>query len=176
MPDLARTIARLRVPLGYLFGVVAFVLAFPTPRSLIVGAVIGAIGEGIRIWAAGHLEKGREVTTSGPYAWLRHPLYLGSCVMGAGLAIAADNAIVAAIVVVYLFVTIVAAVRSEEAHLTAKFGGAYPAYREGATPPAGRRFSVGRAIRNHEQRAALGFVGALALLILRAALRAHGGN
>jgi protein-S-isoprenylcysteine O-methyltransferase Ste14 len=172
--EAARLLARFRVPLGYLFGVVAFVLASPTRRSLAVGALVGITGEAIRIWAAGHLEKSREVTTSGPYAWMRHPLYLGSSVMGAGLAIAARNAIVAVVVFFYLLVTIAAAIRTEETHLTTKFGGAYPAYREGATKPGDRRFSLERAMRNHEYRAAIGFLAALALLALRAALRGRG--
>lgn len=174
MPDAARLLARLRVPLGYLFGVVAFVLAWPTRRSLLVGAIVGVLGEAIRVWAAGHLEKGREVTTSGPYAWMRHPLYVGSSVMGAGLAIAARNAIVAVVIFFYLLVTIAAAIRTEEAHLTTKFGRAYPEYREGAAAPGDRRFSFERAIRNHEYRAAIGLLAALALLALRGALRRHG--
>lgn len=174
MREASRVIARLRVPLGYLFGVVAFVLASPTSRSLLVGALAGLCGEGIRIWAAGHLEKGREVTTSGPYAWMRHPLYVGSSVMGAGLAIAARNAIVAVIVFFYLLVTIAAAIRTEEAHLTTKFGSAYPEYRQGAAAPVERRFSLERALRNHEYRAAIGLLAALALLALRAAMRSGG--
>jgi len=69
---LARRLARWRVPLGYLLAIVAFWLAAPTPLSLAIGAIVGAIGEAFRIWAAGHLEKGREVTSSGPYALTRH--------------------------------------------------------------------------------------------------------
>ena len=52
-------------------------LAQPTPRSLLIGGAIAVAGELLRIWAAGHLEKGREVTRSGPYRLTRHPLYLG---------------------------------------------------------------------------------------------------
>lgn len=174
MGEASRVLARLRVPLGYLFGVVAFVLATPTRRSLFVGGLVGLLGEAIRIWAAGHLEKGREVTTSGPYAWMRHPLYVGSSVMGAGLAIAARNAIVAVVVFFYLVVTLAAAIRTEEAHLTTKFGSAYPEYRQGAAVPVERRFSLERAIGNREYRAAIGWLAALALLALRAAMRARG--
>ena len=174
MGDASRVLARLRVPLGYFCGVVAFVLASPTPRSLVAGAIVGVLGEAIRLWAAGHLEKGREVTTSGPYMWTRHPLYLGSSVMGAGLAMAARSPIVVVVVFFYLLITIAAAIRTEEAHLTTKFGSAYPAYREGAAAPVRRRFSLERAIRNHEYRAAIGFLAALALLALRAAMRARG--
>jgi protein-S-isoprenylcysteine O-methyltransferase Ste14 len=165
-PLIAR-IARLRVPLGFAFGAVAVLLSRPTPPWFAAGAVVGACGELIRIWAAGHLEKGREVTRSGPYRWTRHPLYVGSTVMGIGLAIASRSVVVAALVVAYLSVTIGAAIRTEEAHLTAKFGSEYGAYRDGTAEPAVRRFSAARAIRNREYRAALGLLAVLAILALR---------
>jgi protein-S-isoprenylcysteine O-methyltransferase Ste14 len=169
--DSAKRLARWRVPLGYLFGVVALLLAAPTWTSLAIGAAVGALGEGLRIWAAGHLEKGREVTTSGPYAFTRHPLYAGSSIMGVGLAIAAHNLIVAAMVLTYLAITIAAAIRSEEAHLTEKFGERYPAYREGRGQREARRFSLDRAWRNREYRALLGFVAVFALLAVRLVMR-----
>ena len=164
MRDLTRQIARLRVSLGYVLGVAAWWLASPTPRSLAAGAAVGAIGEALRIWAAGHLEKGREVTSTGPYALTRHPLYAGSTMMGAGIAIAANSLVVAALVFAYLAITITAAIRSEEAHLTDKFGGEYQAYREGSASRATRGFSVARAMKNREYRALLGFVAVLLLL------------
>ncbi len=167
MADVARQLARVRVPLGYPLGVVALWLAAPTPRSLAVGAALGAIGEALRIWAAGHLEKGREVTRTGPYALTRHPLYAGSIVMGAGLAVASHTVAVAILVFAYLGVTITAAIRSEEAHLTDKFGGEYPAYRDGRAAAAARGFSLERAIRNREYRALLGFLAVLLLLAAR---------
>jgi protein-S-isoprenylcysteine O-methyltransferase Ste14 len=167
MSDLTRRIARLRVALGYALGAIALWFASPTPQSVALGAAIGAAGEAVRIWAAGHLEKGREVTSTGPYAITRHPLYVGSTIMGAGLAIAANSAVVAAIVVLYLTVTITAAIRSEEAHLTDKFGGDYPAYRSGTASRAPRGFSFARAMKNREYRALLGFVVVLALLAAR---------
>ena len=160
-------LARRRVTLGYPLALVVLWLADPTPQSLALGALVGAAGEAMRIWAAGHLEKGREVTTSGPYALTRHPLYLGSTIMGVGFAIASRSAAAAAIVLAYLVVTIFAAVRSEEAHLTEKFGGTYPAYREGRAGAAPRRFSLARAWRNREYRALLGFLAVLGLLAVR---------
>jgi protein-S-isoprenylcysteine O-methyltransferase Ste14 len=169
--DVWRTLARWRVPSGYVLGAAVLWFARPTWTSLAMGALVGAIGEGIRIWAAGHLEKGREVTTSGPYAMTRHPLYLGSTVMGAGFAIAAHSAIVAVLVFAYLAVTILAAVRSEEAHLTEKFGATYPDYRDGRAAPAQRRFSLERAWRNREYRALLGFAAVLGLLAARLLIR-----
>lgn len=171
MADLWRTLARWRVPSGYALGAAALWFAAPTPRSLTVGAAIGVAGEALRVWAAGHLEKGREVTNSGPYAITRHPLYAGSSLLGLGFAIAAHSVVIAVLVFVYLSVTILAAIRSEEAHLTEKFGGSYPAYREGRAQPGARRFSFGRAWRNREYRALAGFAVVFLLLAARLLMR-----
>lgn len=151
-------LARRRVALGYVLAIAAFFLASPTPASLAIGTAVGAIGEAVRIWAAGHLEKGKEVTTTGPYALTRHPLYLGSSIMGVGFAIAANHVTIAVLVLVYLVVTITAAIRTEEAHLTEKFGAHYPTYRAGGVAAVRRRFSVERALRNREYRALGGFI------------------
>ena len=159
-----RRIARLRVTIGFLSAIVVLWLAHPTGRSLAVGATIAALGEAIRIWAAGHLEKGREVTMSGPYAFTRHPLYLGSVIIGIGLAVAASSLVVAGLVLAYLAITLTAAIATEEAHLTEKFGPAYPAYREGRAGGERRRFSLARAIRNREYRAVAGLVAVIAIL------------
>ena len=164
MAEVWRTLAKWRVTLGYGLAVIAFWLADPTPRSLALGTIVGALGEAVRIWAAGHLEKGREVTTSGPYAFTRHPLYVGSSFLGAGFAVASNSFVVAALVAVYLVTTITAAVRAEEAHLTDKFGGRYPAYRDGSAEPVERRFSLARALRNREYRAFAGVIATFALL------------
>lgn len=164
MTDLSHFLARKRVALGFIAAVFAFWLAAPTARSLAVGALIALIGEAIRVWAAGHLEKGREVTTTGPYSFTRHPLYLGSTLIGAGMAIASWSVLVVALVAVYLGATLGAAIRTEEAHLTRKFGQAYPEYREGRAEAGARRFSIERAIRNREYRAVAGLLLALTAL------------
>ena len=83
--------ARVRVPLGFVCGVAALCLAHPTWASLAAGVWLAAAGEAIRVWAAGHLEKGREVTTSGPYRFTGHPLYLGSTLIGVGVAVASHS-------------------------------------------------------------------------------------
>lgn len=167
MPDRRRLLARYRVRLGFAVAVLAVWLARPTPRTLAIGAIIAIVGEGIRIWAAGHLEKGREVTMSGPYRFTRHPLYLGSSIMGIGFAVASSSVVVAALTLVYLGVTITSAVRSEERHLTDKFGSMYGQYREGRAIESSRRFSVARVVSNREHRAVAGLAAALALLALK---------
>jgi protein-S-isoprenylcysteine O-methyltransferase Ste14 len=165
MSDTAQLLARYRVRLGFVSALVAIWLSRPTPRSLAVGAAIAMAGELLRIWAAGHLEKGREVTASGPYRMTRHPLYLGSTIIAVGFAIASASVATAVLVIVYLVLTYGAAITSEEAHLTEKFGSAYPDYRQGRAPEAIRRFSVDRAIRNREYRAVAGLFLVLALLV-----------
>jgi protein-S-isoprenylcysteine O-methyltransferase Ste14 len=164
MADLARGLARYRVRIGFVSALAALWLAQPTLRSLTLGAVIAAAGELLRIWAAGHLEKGREVTASGPYRWTRHPLYLGSTIIAIGFAVAAANVTTAILVAVYLVLTYGAAITSEEKHLTEKFGAAYPENKEGRVIAVDRRFSVERALRNREYRAVAGLLLALALL------------
>ena len=168
MSDLARGLARNRVRLGMAAAIVAFWLAEPTPRSLAAGAAVAIVGQALRIWAAGHLEKGREVTASGPYRLTRHPLYVGSSIMGIGFAIASANLAVLTLVAVYLLLTVSAAIRSEESHLTEKFGTAYPEYREGRSGDVARRFSLRRVFANREYRSVLGLAVALALLLLKA--------
>jgi len=159
-----RRLARLRVPLGFVSAIVVMWLATPTWQTLAWGLPIAALGEALRIWAAGHLEKSREVTRSGPYRWLRHPLYVGSSLMAAGLAVAAGSVVVAAIVAVYMTATITAAIVTENAFLRQAFGADYAAWQAGTMPSVTRRFSVERAIRNREYRALVGFLVIAALL------------
>lgn len=163
-----KLLARLRVPLGFAAFVAAFWLASPTPRSLMAGAGIALIGQVLRVWAAGHIEKGREVTRSGPYRLMRHPLYVGSSILGLGFAVAAASVWAAWLVLAYFLVTYVAAVRTEEATLDARFSGEYTAYREGRAEEVPRRFSAQRAFTvNREYRSVAGLVGVFALLWLR---------
>lgn len=163
----SRLLARFRVPLGFACAVVAYWLARPSPASILLGLFIALPGEVLRVWAAGHIDKGHEITRSGPYRLTRHPLYLGSAIMGIGFVAAARSWIVAALVLVYLTLTLGAAMRVEEAALDEAFGGDYAAYREGRAPPAERPFSMGRVRANREYRAVLGFVAAFALLVAR---------
>ncbi|MGE5243216.1 MAG: methyltransferase family protein [Betaproteobacteria bacterium] len=147
-----------------MLAVIVLWLASPTPRSLAAGVSVAAVGEALRIWAAGHLNKSREVTASGPYRWFAHPLYVGSTIMGAGLAIASASVAVAIVIAVYLASTIAAAVKSEEAFLRRTFGSEYDRYRRGGRMDAGRRFSLRQAMANREYRALVGL--ALAVLLL----------
>ena len=168
MSHLVHAIARLRVPLGFACGIAVFWLAEPTRTTILAGLPVAIAGELVRLWAAGHLNKSREVTNSGPYALVAHPLYLGSSIIGAGLAIGSGTPVVAAIVAIYLAVTLSAAIRSEEAFLKRVFGDDYTEYRHRRQVDRTRRFSWSRAMANREWRAMAGVVVALLLLIGKA--------
>ncbi len=159
-----RLLARWRVTLGFVFAAIVLWLAQPTVNSLAAGGVLALIGESIRLWAAGHLEKSREVTQSGPYRYTRHPLYLGSSLIGIGMAVVANSIIVAVIVLTYLGLTLTAAMKSEEAHLREKFGDAYDAYAEKRAPRVERVFSLRRAIYNREHHTIAGLASGLVIL------------
>lgn len=159
-----RFLTRFRVALGFALAAFVLWLARPEWGTWAAGAAIAGGGELLRLWAAGHLEKSREVTTSGPYRYVRHPLYLGSSLIGIGLAIASTSLVVAAIIGIYLGLTLSAARRSEEAHLREKFGDAYDAYVEKRMAPMTRAFSLERALGNREHHTIAGLVVGFALL------------
>jgi protein-S-isoprenylcysteine O-methyltransferase Ste14 len=168
MTALLPVLARLRVPLGFVAAAVTLAVARPTPTSLVVGGVLALCGEAVRIWAAGHLEKSREVTRSGPYRLMRHPLYVGSSVMAAGIVVAANSVVAGVVAAAYMVSTITAAIRTEEAFLRKAFGDTYDAYARSAATPMARRFSAARVVRNREYRAVVGLLVGFALLALRA--------
>ena len=165
----ARALARVRVPLGFLCAGAVLWLAQPTPRSLAAGAVIAAAGELIRIWAAGHLDKGREVTQSGPYRMTRHPLYVGSAIVAAGAAVASARASAAMVIGIYMAATIASAIRHEEASMRAAFGEAYDAYARSHAMRVERPYSFHRAMSiNKEYKAVAGLIAVAALLAAKA--------
>ena len=167
---LTRALARRRVPLGFLAAVVVIWLATPTWRTWIAGLFVASLGEAFRMWAAGHLEKSREVTRSGPYRLTPHPLYVGSSVIAVGVVIAANSASVALIAAIYMVTTIAAAIRTEEAFLRIAFGATYDDYRVSRAEPMQRAFSWRRAMRNREYRALAGVLIGFGLLALRIVL------
>ena len=117
----SRIARRIRVPLGFLLAVAYIWLARPTWSSIAIGAAVALAGVAIRASASGHVKKNTELTRTGPYAYTRNPLYVGSIVIAAGFAIAAMSPWVVLILVVMFVAIYVPVIRSEEAFLRSTF-------------------------------------------------------
>lgn len=75
----------------YLLTLLLIFFAHPTLSSFLVGLILIVPGEALRIWACGHLKKNKEVTTTGPYAYVKNPLYLGTLFIMTGFCIMTRN-------------------------------------------------------------------------------------
>jgi protein-S-isoprenylcysteine O-methyltransferase Ste14 len=166
-PPLVEAIVRRRVTLGFVVGLAALVMARPTWATWSAGLAIAGVGEALRIWAAGHLEKTREVTRSGPYRWTRHPLYAGSAIIAIGVVVASRSLAVAIVAAIYVGITIPTAIRAEESYLRRSFGDTYDLYQRSEAPPMRRRFTVAQVLRNREHRAVMGLVAGFGILAAR---------
>lgn len=117
----SRIARRIRVPLGFVFAVLYFWLARPTWRFIAFGAILIVPGLLIRALASGHVRKNEALATSGPYAYTRNPLYLGSLLIGIGFAIAARSWWVGIVLIAMFFAIYLPVIRSEEMFLRTKF-------------------------------------------------------
>ena len=118
---------RLRLPLGFLFGIGYLIFARPTPLTLAVGSMIALLGVIVRGWASGHISKNERLATTGPYAHTRNPLYFGSFLIAAGFAVAAHWGLL--LLVVAFFALIYApTMQRERANIAGRFPEAYEAY------------------------------------------------
>lgn len=166
--------SRLRVPAGWLVGLVVVALARPTALSMLVGLPLALAGEALRVWASGHIEKTRRLATGGPYAHSRNPLYVGSLLIALGVAAACASPWVVLAVAVYFLAFYPSVVREEAAFLREKFAAEYAAW-AAAVPlfwprlrpsgPRGSRFEWSRVTRNREWRTALALPLLAALLV-----------
>jgi protein-S-isoprenylcysteine O-methyltransferase Ste14 len=169
-------LSRLRVPAGWLAGGLLLALARPSPATLLIGAALAAAGEAVRLWASGHIEKTRRLATGGPYAHTRNPLYVGSALLGLGLAAASASPWVLLAVAAYFAAFYPPVIREESRFLREKFGAEYAAWAE-AVPvflprpspggPRGSRFDWARVRANREWRTALALPLLVALLYAR---------
>jgi protein-S-isoprenylcysteine O-methyltransferase Ste14 len=112
---------RIRVPLGFLFAVFYFWLARPSWGSMAQGAIGVVPGLAIRALASGNVRKNEALATSGPYAYTRNPLYLGSLLMGLGFAVAGRSWWVGIALVFMFFAIYLPVIRGEEEFLRVKF-------------------------------------------------------
>lgn len=169
---------RLRLPLGFLLAGAYLVLARPTSRYLAIGAAVAFAGVLFRAWASGHIMKNDRLATSGPYAHTRNPLYFGSFLISAGFAVAAHWGLLL-LVALFFALIYVPTMQRERANITQRFPEAYaawaahvPMFVPRLTPwrggeAASTGFSPALYMKHGEWKAALGYLGALAVLLLR---------
>ncbi|HXE91906.1 MAG TPA: isoprenylcysteine carboxylmethyltransferase family protein [Terriglobales bacterium] len=175
MPDWNATARRIRVPLGFAFTVLYLWLAQPTWPSILLGGLVAVPGLWLRAWASGHVTKATEITTTGPYAYTRNPLYLGSLILAVGFGMAARSLWLAVALVAMLLAIYLPVIRWEEAYLRRNFpefdGYAkrvprlLPRLHSGAGSP--ERFSWERYRRHREYNALLGTLAMLAALAIK---------
>jgi len=167
-------VQRLRVPMGFLLLACFVWLARPSKVSLVVGIPVSLLGLALRAWAAGHLAKNEALATSGPYGHVRNPLYLGTLITAAGLAVAAWHAGVAVLFGSVFLLVYFPAIQLEEEHLRKLFPefAAYERKVPAMIPLArsavrGKEFRGERYRRNEEYKALLGWLAAVGWLMYR---------
>jgi protein-S-isoprenylcysteine O-methyltransferase Ste14 len=170
--------ARWRVRIGYLLAVVVLWFSRPQPRPILIGACVGLLGLAIRAYAAGYLHKQAVLTTTGPYARTRNPLYFGSSILTLGAAIAMNSWLSAALLLFYFALVYTLVMRREEIELRGHHGAEFDAYAKSIplffprltapirTPATPGTFSWSQYRKNHEYEAALGFLLLLIALVV----------
>jgi len=170
--------ARWRVRTGYLLAVVVLFLSRPKPLPILIGACVGLLGLAIRAYAAGYLHKQAVLTTAGPYARTRNPLYFGSSILALGAAIAMNSWPSAVLLLLYFALVYTLVMRREEIELRGHHGAQFDAYAKSVplffpklTAPkqpvaTAGAFSWAQYRKNHEYQAALGFLFLLLALVV----------
>ncbi len=176
-----RVARRIRVPMGFVFAAAFLWLARPTAATMLGSLALVLPGLWLRGYAAGYVRKNAELTTTGPYAYTRNPLYLGSMAIAFGFAVAGGRWSIG-ITLAGLFLAIyLPTIRSEEAYLRSVFAGfdAYaaqvPRLLPRLTPAAGSAGggAFSRTLYRHhrEYNAAMGAGAIYLALALRLWLR-----
>ncbi|HLG98052.1 MAG TPA: methyltransferase [Bryobacteraceae bacterium] len=171
----ADRVARLRVTTGFLLALAFAWFSQPDVRSLAWGLPLSLVGLLLRGWAAGHLEKNIRLADSGPYAFVRNPLYIGTLLVAAGLLVASQRWVLAFLFVAMFGLIYLPVIELEEQHLSNLFPefaqyakrvpALWPAW-SGSTG-AHRSFQWSLYVRNREYQALLGFLTGTALLIAK---------
>ena len=168
-------VAKLRVPFGFVMVAAFLWFSKPTVHSLWYGLPISIAGLALRAWATGHLEKNEQLAVSGPYTYVRNPLYLGTLLTAAGFAVASRQWPLGVLFAAVFALIYLPVIELEEQHLRELF----PSYRDYcARAPmllpawrpdrAKRRFRWALYRRNEEHNALLGFLAGVAVLLWKA--------
>jgi len=121
LPSWSKIARRVRVPLGFATAAAYIFLSQPTKISIVAGGILAATGLAIRALASGHVRKNEVLTTTGPYAYTRNPLYFGSIVLAVGFVIASRSWWLALLIFVIFLTIYIPVIKSEEQFLRSKF-------------------------------------------------------
>ena len=113
--------------MGFVFAALYLWLAHPSWGAMAASAALVLPGLWLRGYASGYLQKDAELTTTGPYAHTRNPLYLGSMLIAFGFAAAAASWVILALLALLFAAIYIPTIQSEEAYLRERFAG-YEAY------------------------------------------------
>lgn len=172
MASWQQTARRIRVPLSFAFAAAYLWLAQPAWISIAAGCVLTLPGLWLRALASGHVHKATELATTGPYAYTRNPLYVGSLILAAGFAVAARSPWVVLLMLLMFVGVYLPVIRAEEEYLRRTF----PEFEEyarrvprllprlGAETGAQGSFSWELYRRHREYNAVLGTAGMMAAL------------
>jgi protein-S-isoprenylcysteine O-methyltransferase Ste14 len=117
----SRIARRIRVPLGFAFAVLYLWLARPTPAFMALSLILVVPGVWLRAYASGYVKKNAELTMTGPYAYTRNPLYLGSMLIAFGFALASRSIWIAVLLAALFAMIYIPVIQSEEVFLRSKF-------------------------------------------------------
>jgi protein-S-isoprenylcysteine O-methyltransferase Ste14 len=184
-PEWGKRAQKIRVPASMLLGIVFLALMHPSVHSLWIGGAVALAGAGLRLWAAGHIEKGKSLAQGGPYAFTRNPLYLGSLLMATGVLVAGQGYWLLLPFGVFYAALYYPVMKTEQEEMQEKYGDKYREYVRRVPvfiPGLGHRSGIGsegtagnsstflwsRVIRNGEHRTVGGLLLIGAFLFVRA--------
>lgn len=170
-------------PIPFIFALLYF--AKPAWYTVVIGIPFIVAGEFLRIWAVGYagastrartLGAARDLVTTGPYSYVRNPLYLGNFLLSLGVCLVANVYWLVAVLIVGYFCQYLPIIALEEAYLLKSCGSVYQTYREQVprfvpqfqsySDPSTHDFSFARAIKS-EKRTLTAIVCVIGLIFAR---------
>lgn len=178
LKDLLTQLRVYRVRVGVLLALVCLYFARPSHHSFIIGIPMLILGEIIRVWASGHILKSSSLTVSGPYSYFRHPLYIGSLIIGIGFAFISKSIGMIICLIIYFALFYPITIIKEEKILQEKFKDSFDTYKDSVStfftksftwylPGKYSQFKLSLFLLNREYRLMITIILALILLFFK---------
>ncbi len=170
-------------PIPFILALLYF--AEPAWHTTPIGILFIVIGEFLRIWAVGYaggttratsLGAARDLVTTGPYSYVRNPLYLGNFLLSFGICIVANVLWLIPVLIVGYFIQYLPIITVEEGYLLESCGSVYRAYQEQVprflpyfrpySSPSAHDFCWARAIKS-EKRTLTAIICVIGLIFAR---------